>query len=64
MVRTSTLLYLMDDLTGPADMILSPAPESYITDQQCLYLLDLLETDPGQELVTEVLVRTGIKKTV
>ncbi len=55
MVRTSTLFYLLDDLNEPSDMLLDTNQIITLKDEQYCSLLDLLEIDPGEELVSLIM---------
>lgn len=55
MVKTSTLIYLVDNTKTPSDMFLSPDFDNIIEDEFYFLFLNLLETDPGEELVSRVL---------
>ena len=55
MVRTSTLIYLLDDLNTPSDMLLIPNEYSLFQDEYYSSLLNLLEIDPGEKLVSRIL---------
>lgn len=57
MVEISTLVYLVDDLNMPSDMILTPNYESYLQDDDYPLFLNLLDFDPGEELVAKTLER-------
>ncbi|MEX0987284.1 MAG: hypothetical protein WD052_07380 [Bacteroidales bacterium] len=51
MVEISTLYYLVDDLNLPSDMILTQS-QIHLQDEELFYnFLDLLEVDPGENLV-------------
>ena len=55
MVKNSTLFYLVDDINLSSDILLSPSNENPLQDEELDFLLDLLEYDPGAELVTKIL---------
>ena len=55
MVRSSTLIYLVDDYNMPSDMLLYPELETTLRDEYMCSILDLLETDPGDELVSKIM---------
>jgi hypothetical protein len=55
MVRTSTLFYLLDDLNKPSDMLLETDQIISLKDEHYCSLLDLLEVDPGEKLVSLIL---------
>jgi hypothetical protein len=57
MAEISTLVYLVDDLNLPSDMILTPNFESYLQEDFNPLFLDLLEIDPGEDLVVRTLER-------
>lgn len=57
MAKTSTLIYLVDDYEIPSDMLLFPEYETTLKDEYLLSILDLLETDPGDELVSKIMER-------
>lgn len=55
MVGTSTLFYLVDDLNLPSDMILTPNEENLLKDEYYSCFLNLLEVDPGEDLVSRTM---------
>ena len=60
MAKTSTLIYLMNDFDIPSDMLLFSELETVFRDEQMFTILDLLETDPGNELVSEIMKKTEV----
>jgi hypothetical protein len=57
MTGTSTLLYLVDDMNIPADTLLTPYQETLLKDEYYITFLNLLEVDPGDDLVTRIMER-------
>lgn len=57
MVEISTLFYLVDDFNLPSDMILTPNQENLLKDEYFSVFLDILEVDPGEELVSRIMER-------
>ena len=55
MVKTSTFIYLMDDLNTPADMILTTDQDPILHDEIYASFLNMLEVDPGEDLVVRTL---------
>jgi len=55
MVKNFTLFYLVDDISLSTDILLSPSNDNPLQDEEIDFLLDLLEYDPGAELVTKTL---------
>lgn len=55
MVKTSTLIYLVDDFNIPSDMILTPGLDKPLADEKYSQFLNILEIDPGEELVKRTL---------
>jgi len=55
MVENSTLFYLVDDLNLPSDMILTPYEDNLLKDEYYSCFLDLLEVDPGEQLVRGIM---------
>lgn len=61
MAKTSTLIYLVDDLNLPSDMLLNQNIEPQLTEKYDCSILDFLEIDPGDELVTRTLKFLEVK---
>ena len=61
MTGTSTLFYLVDDLNIPSDMLLTPFEETIPEDEQITAFLNLLEVDPGVDLVIKTMERLEVK---
>ena len=59
MVRTSTLFYLVDDINLPSDMILTPYHDNSLKDEHYSVFLNLLEVDPGEDLVSRTMEKLG-----
>jgi len=57
MVEISTLFYLVDDFNLPSDMILTPNQDNLLKDEYYSVFLDILEIDPGEELVSKIMER-------
>lgn len=57
MTGTSTLFYLVDDMNIPSDILLTPYQESLLKDEYCTTFLNLLEVDPGDDLVMRTMER-------
>ena len=57
MVEISTLVYLVDDFNLPSDMVLTPSFEHYIQEDDYSLFLNILDIDPGEELVAKTLER-------
>lgn len=62
MTGTSTLFYLVDDLNIPSDMLLNPYQENLLKDEYYTAFLNLLEVDPGEDLVLKTLERIEEKQ--
>jgi hypothetical protein len=57
MVENSTLFYLVDDFNLPSDMILNPLNETKLPEEHWSFFLDMLEIDPGHDLVQKTMER-------
>lgn len=57
MTGTSTLFYLVDDMNIPSDTFLTPYQETLLKDEYYTTFLNLLEVDPGDDLVTKIMKR-------
>jgi|GEM_PF-2701137 len=57
MTGTSTLFYLVDDINIPSDMLLTPYQENLLKDEYFTAFLNLLEVDPGDDLVLKTMER-------
>ncbi|MCF8225567.1 MAG: hypothetical protein K9J30_06785 [Bacteroidales bacterium] len=55
MVKTSTLIYLLDDFNNPSDIILSQPYQTSLQDEHLLSLLDIIAIDPGEDIVMNTL---------
>lgn len=55
MAKTFTLVYLVDDINMPSDMILTPNQEDIDDDEYFTSLFSLLEYDPGEDLVSRLM---------
>ncbi len=63
MTGTSTLFYLVDDLNNPSDILLNPYQENLLKDEYFTTFLNLLEVDPGEDLVMRTLERERLEET-
>jgi hypothetical protein len=61
MTGTSTLFYLVDDINNPSDMLLTPYQEHILKDEHFTSFLNLLEVDPGDDLVLKTLERLEVE---
>lgn len=61
MVKNSTLFYLVDDLNELSDILLSTDTYKPYCDEQVETLLDLVEYDPGIDLVKQILQKAGVE---
>jgi len=61
MVKNSTLFYLVDDMNMSSDILLSTTIYSSCFDEEVDLLLDLLDYDPGDNLVTETMKRASVE---
>lgn len=57
MTGTSTLFYLVDDLNAPSDMLLTLYQENLLEGEYYTTFLNILEIDPGEDLVMKTLER-------
>jgi hypothetical protein len=61
MTKISTLFYLLDDTQLPSDTTPSPYEIYRLEEEkQVSWLLDLLHSDPGEELVTQTMRRINL----
>ncbi len=60
MTGTSTLIYLVDDLNKPSGMLLTPYQENILKDEHYTAFLNLLEVDPGVDLVKKTMERLEV----
>lgn len=61
MGNTSTLIYLVDDLNLPSDMVFTPFQENTLDDPQITGILDMIILDPGEKFVSTMLQRPEFK---
>jgi hypothetical protein len=55
MTGTSTLFYLVDDMNIPSDTFLTPYQDTLLKDEYYATFLNLLEVDPGEDLVMKIM---------
>lgn len=59
MREISTLFYLVDNMNLPSDTFLNPYQDNQLKDEFYSWFLNLLEIDPGEDLVTRIMERIG-----
>lgn len=57
MRNISTLFYLVDDVNLPLDTVLTPIQDDSLKDGFYSWFLTLLEVDPGEDLVAQIMNR-------
>jgi hypothetical protein len=62
MRNISTLIYLVDDINLPFDTELTPIHNDPLKDEFHSILLNLLEVDPGEDIVAQIVERIGVVK--
>ena len=60
MVKNSTLFYLVDDTSLTSDILFPNSLNTILCNEQIEFLLDMIEYDPGIDLVNKTLQRAGI----
>ena len=61
MVKNFTLFYLVDDTNQTSDILFSTSTYRTFCDEQVELMLDLIEYDPGIELVKRTLQKAGVE---
>lgn len=61
MVENFTLFYLVDDTSLTPDILLTTNSYQTFCDEQVDFLLDLIEYDPGIDLVKQILQKAGVE---
>lgn len=61
MIKNSTLFYLVDDTSQTSDILLTSNINRTFCDEIVDLYLDLIEYDPGDNLVKQILQQAGIE---
>lgn len=61
MVENFTLFYLVDDTSHTSDILLTTNSYKTFCDEQVDFLLNMIEYDPGIDVVNQILQKAGVE---
>lgn len=61
MVENFTLFYLVDDTSQTSDILLTTNSYKNFCDEQVDFLLNMIEYDPGIDVVNQILQKAGVE---